>query len=111
MKRTAGFPQALALLVLAIAACVAAALSLDVGPAHLPLGDVLNALIGGADDVTRAIVLDLRLPRAILALLVGGILGVAGAALQGLLRNPLVDKIKSACGLFWCCGPCEPAPN
>ena len=34
---------------------------------------------------------ELRLPRAVLAILVGGALGLSGAALQGLLRNPLAD--------------------
>ncbi len=44
-----------------------------------------------ADTRVRAIVLDIRLPRALLGLLVGAALGAAGAALQGLFRNPLAD--------------------
>ena len=67
--------------VLAVLALVFAIASLSVGPAHLALSQVLGAL-GHGDPTVRAIVLELRLPRAILALLVGAILGAAGAALS-----------------------------
>jgi iron complex transport system permease protein len=63
--------------------------SLGVGPVGIPPERVLAAFSGSADEATRIIVFDIRLPRAILALLIGGTLGLAGAALQGLLRNPL----------------------
>jgi iron complex transport system permease protein len=53
--------------------------------------DVLGAIGGVGDPVTLAIVRDLRLPRIAAAALVGGALAVAGALLQGLLRNPLAD--------------------
>ena len=46
-------------------------------------------LIGGGDEAARIIVLEIRLPRALLGLMIGGTLGLSGAALQGLLRNPL----------------------
>lgn len=75
---------------LAVVALVSAIISLTVGPAHLTLAQVLGAF--SHDDPTiAAIVLELRLPRAILALLVGAILGCAGAALQALLQNPLAE--------------------
>lgn len=48
-------------------------------------------LTGGGDAVARAIILDLRLPRMLLGLIVGAMLGVGGAALQGYLRNPLAE--------------------
>jgi iron complex transport system permease protein len=63
--------------------------SLAVGPVLLAPGTILRALIGQADEAARIIVMEIRLPRAILAVLIGGGLGLAGAALQGLLRNPL----------------------
>jgi iron complex transport system permease protein len=50
---------------------------------------VLAALAGRADQAAEIIVTEIRLPRAILAVVIGGALGLAGAALQGLLRNPL----------------------
>jgi iron complex transport system permease protein len=76
---------------LAFAAIVLALLSLAIGPARLSVGSVVAALVGHGDAVEHAIVVDLRLPRALLALLVGGILGLGGAALQGYLRNPLAE--------------------
>ena len=78
-------------LVLALVALLAAALSLGLGPAHLGGGRVLAALAGQGDPIATIIVWQLRLPRALLALLVGAMLGGAGAALQGYLRNPLAD--------------------
>ncbi len=74
----------LAVLVVALVAA-----SLAVGPVALPPPSVLAALIGGANAVARIIVLEIRLPRALLAVMIGGSLGLSGAALQGLLRNPL----------------------
>ncbi|QUS41054.1 iron ABC transporter permease [Tardiphaga alba] len=65
--------------------------SLGTGPVRLPPLTVLDALIGGGSDVHQIIVREIRLPRAILALAIGGILGLSGAALQGLLRNPLAS--------------------
>lgn len=65
--------------------------SLTVGAAGLPARDVVAVLRGAGPDVARTIVLDLRLPRAVLAVLVGGALGLAGAVFQALLRNPLAE--------------------
>jgi iron complex transport system permease protein len=72
-------------------ALAAAVLSIAVGSAAIPPGRLLAALTGDGDPVVRAIVLDLRLPRTLLALSVGAMLGLAGAALQGFLRNPLAE--------------------
>ncbi|CAM8640870.1 MULTISPECIES: FecCD family ABC transporter permease [Sphingobium] len=52
---------------------------------------VWAVLTGGGDAVARTIILDLRLPRMLLGLVVGAMLGLAGAALQGYLRNPLAE--------------------
>jgi iron complex transport system permease protein len=75
----------LSLLVVALAV-----LSLTVGAASLPPAAVWHGLIGG-DGIAGLIVREIRLPRTILALLIGGTFGLAGAALQGLLRNPLAE--------------------
>jgi iron complex transport system permease protein len=63
--------------------------SLAVGPVKLSLADVLAAFTGPTASPGHIIVMEIRLPRAILALAIGGILGLSGAAMQGLLRNPL----------------------
>jgi iron complex transport system permease protein len=65
------------------------AISLAIGPVDLSIGGVFAGLFGGADESTRIIVQEIRLPRSLLALLIGITLGLAGAALQGLLRSPL----------------------
>lgn len=78
-----------ALLVAALVGAVLAAL-LWSGSA-LSGGDVLRVLAGGGPPEARAIVFSLRLPRIVLALLVGASLALAGAALQALLSNPLAD--------------------
>lgn len=64
--------------------------SLTIGSVSLPWSELAKGLIG--QDHTAALILyDIRLPRTILALGVGFVLGLSGAALQGLLRNPLAD--------------------
>ncbi len=76
---------ALAVLVLALLT-----LSLMVGPAGLSPRGVLSALMDG-DGAAGLIVREIRLPRALLAALIGATFGLSGAALQGLLRNPLAE--------------------
>ncbi|MDP1652547.1 MAG: iron ABC transporter permease [Rhodocyclaceae bacterium] len=78
----------LALLVLLSMASLAVALA--VGSVPVAAGDVLGALMG-ADTPARQIVLDLRLPRALAGFACGGLLALAGALMQVLLRNPLAD--------------------
>lgn len=63
--------------------------SLAVGAVWLPPATIAAAVTGEGNAAARIIVLDIRLPRALLAVLIGGTLGLSGAALQGLLRNPL----------------------
>lgn len=64
-------------------------LSLQIGSVALDPSTVIGGLFGRGDVVDVIIVRELRLPRTILALLIGATLGLSGAALQGLLRNPL----------------------
>lgn len=65
--------------------------SLGTGPVRLSPLSVIDALFGGGTDIQRIIVGEIRLPRMILGLSIGAILGLSGAALQGLLRNPLAS--------------------
>lgn len=80
-----------AAVLLAIATAVAVAAAIAIGPVTLALGDVWRALGGVGDATTVAIVRAVRLPRVVLALLVGAALGMSGAALQGTLRNGLAE--------------------
>jgi iron complex transport system permease protein len=76
---------------LAVLAALLALGSLGTGPVRLSPLTVINALFGGGSDVQQTIVREIRLPRTILGLAIGAILGLSGAALQGLLRNPLAS--------------------
>lgn len=96
-----------ALLVLLSAAIILLfVLSLLTGSIHIPADQVVNILMGGAENVKpswRYIVLESRLPQAITAILCGGALAVSGLMLQTAFRNPLADPsifgISSGAGL------------
>ena len=77
------------MLVLLVALCL---ISLAIGSASLPLSTVWQALTGydGA-DIDHVTIVDARLPRTVLAVLIGAALGVAGALMQAVGRNPLAD--------------------
>ena len=87
----------LLILVLIAAAAAMFAASIMTGAADASLFNVLRWLIGmeGAEQALsvrdRIIILDIRLPRAVLGLMVGASLAVSGAVMQGLFRNPLAD--------------------
>jgi iron complex transport system permease protein len=75
---------ALAGLVLAL--CV---ISLAVGPVRLSPAEVLLAPFAPAGEANRIIVMEIRLPRMLLGVMIGFVLALSGAAMQGLMRNPL----------------------
>ncbi len=70
---------------------VAVVLGVRFGSVHLSTGEVVQALLGRGDPRYQTIVLQLRLPRALLGVLVGGTLAMAGATFQAILRNPLAE--------------------
>jgi len=70
---------------------VALLLAVALGTMALSPGQVWNALLGHGDAAAITIVRVLRLPRAVLAALIGAGLGLSGAALQGTMRNPLAE--------------------
>jgi iron complex transport system permease protein len=72
-------------------AVLAGLASLALGAVSLTPARVLAAMAGNGDPVAQTIVLELRLPRAVLGLAVGAMLGLSGAVLQGYLRNPLAE--------------------
>jgi iron complex transport system permease protein len=77
-----------ALLVLAGVVFVGALIT---GTSGVGVEQVLQSLTSQADDATRAVILEVRLPRLLAAFGVGGLLAVAGVLLQALFRNPLAD--------------------
>jgi iron complex transport system permease protein len=76
---------------LVVVVVLLALISLGIGPVRLSPLAVIEALFGGGTDVQQIIVREIRLPRTVLGLAIGAILGLSGAALQGLLRNPLAS--------------------
>lgn len=81
----------LVLVVLTAAALVLFVLSLTVGPASTTMFEGLAALFAPGDDLLSLVMHEIRLPRAILGLMIGATLGLSGAVLQGYLRNPLAE--------------------
>jgi iron complex transport system permease protein len=82
---------ALRLALLAALCAGALLLSVRLGAVRLGVREVLDALRGAGDPTTVAIVQRLRVPRSLLAALVGGALAASGAVFQALLRNPLAE--------------------
>ena len=84
-RRTAGLLLAVGLLALTVVASVA------IGAKDIPLGQVWHGLFHYSGTDNDVVIRQLRLPRTLLGLLVGAALGIAGAAMQALTRNPLAD--------------------
>ena len=74
-----------------VALVIVATAAIMFGPVSIPAMDVWAALAGNGESSTVTIVRSLRLPRTLLAALVGAALAMAGSALQGSLRNPLAE--------------------
>ncbi len=70
---------------------LAVLVAVGVGSSHVGFAKVLWVFAGGGSELDRTLILDLRLPRVLSAFVVGGLLAVAGALMQVLLRNPLAD--------------------
>ncbi|TDL31519.1 iron ABC transporter permease [Jeotgalibacillus sp. S-D1] len=66
-------------------------ISLGLGEVWVPPQEIIPVLFGGGDPFNQLIIRDFRLPRILIALLVGVALAVAGALLQGMVRNPLAS--------------------
>jgi iron complex transport system permease protein len=87
---------------LAVAAATIGVLALSTGEIEVPPADVIRALAGEGSQAYRLVVVEWRLPRVLLALLIGAALGLAGAIFQALTRNPLgsPDVIGFSTGAF-----------
>ncbi|WP_410284271.1 FecCD family ABC transporter permease [Halomonas sp.] len=86
-----GLGWALPLGLLALASLLALGLALAMGSVGIGLDELWSVVRGEGSALSRTLILELRLPRALSAFAVGGLLAVAGALMQVLLRNPLAD--------------------
>ncbi|MDD7909613.1 MULTISPECIES: FecCD family ABC transporter permease [Pseudovibrio] len=84
-------PYALLVALLGLAVLCAFVGSLSVGPAQIPFTEGIAALFADDGNPVAVVMQDIRLPRAVLAVLIGISLGLSGAVLQGYLRNPLAE--------------------
>ncbi|WP_255474060.1 FecCD family ABC transporter permease [Pontibacter qinzhouensis] len=111
LVKTLSGTHRLVLLGLLLVLLAVVVLSLQVGAVKITAGEALAILVhkmGGAatgfSSQQEAVLLSIRLPRLVLGMLVGAALGVAGASLQGLFRNPLVEPgligVSSGAALF-----------
>ena len=89
MKQGIVYPVLIFLLLAGVA--IAATLSMLIGPSGIGFSQLLGVIGRGDDDIAWTIISEIRLPRTILAVMVGATLGLSGATLQGFLRNPLAD--------------------
>ncbi|MFI6866931.1 FecCD family ABC transporter permease [Nocardia sp. NPDC050406] len=82
----------LALIALAVLIVVLAAATVAIGEYRIPLPEVFATLAGASGDAgTRLVVMEFRLPRAVLGMVVGAALGLSGAIVQAVSRNPLAS--------------------
>jgi iron complex transport system permease protein len=79
------------LVILLVILIVVAILSLYLGSVKIPAGKILSLLINNESGIEQSIILNIRLPRILLGLAIGGALSLAGVLLQGMFRNPLVE--------------------
>ncbi|MEU1732381.1 iron chelate uptake ABC transporter family permease subunit [Streptosporangium sp. NPDC020145] len=91
LRRRARLREAWVTAVLAAGIAALAVCGLALGKASVSPQEVLGAVLGRADPMTGFVIVELRMPRMLTALLAGACLGLSGALLQSILRNPLAS--------------------
>lgn len=81
-----------ALLITTVSALVVSLYAAGIGSVYIPVNEILQAIFGRGDAQTQTVILNIRMPRVISAILVGGILASSGAVMQCVLRNPLASS-------------------
>ena len=92
------------LVVFAVLACLGGVVSVMKGSVEIPVQEILSALMGQGAGIHEQILMNIRLPRTLVAALVGINLALSGAILQAVMKNPLADPhiigISSGAGLM-----------
>lgn len=107
MSGSVAVTRAIAVPGLLLLLIIATALSLLIGAKSLPASVVLEAFSGTCQSADCTIVLDARLPRTLAGLLAGGALGLAGALMQTLTRNPLAWRWEPRRSVWITTAPCK----
>ncbi len=81
----------LVLVIAFFATIVTALFAVSAGSLHIPVSEVIKAILGNGEAQARMIIMSIRLPRVIAAILVGAALAVSGAVMQCVLQNPLAS--------------------
>lgn len=89
LPESAGQHYRLKLTIMVGLLCGVLATGLAIGAVRVDIADLWQVLAGGGSDFARQVVLDLRMPRLLVAMLSGAALAVSGAIIQGVIRNPL----------------------
>lgn len=84
-------PYSILAVVSVIALIVLVLFGLTAGALHIPISNVIAVVSGHGEEMARNVILNLRLPRILVAALAGASLAVAGSMMQGAVRNPLAD--------------------
>lgn len=83
--------------------CIVTFYGLTYGPVSISLSEIWHALVQDGDTIHQKIIIDVRLPRVLIGILVGACLAASGALLQGVMKNPLADPgiigVSSGAGL------------
>lgn len=65
--------------------------TIGIGSVNIPINEIIQTFLGHGNEITESIIMDMRLPRIIIAVFVGASLSISGALLQSVMKNPLAD--------------------
>jgi len=85
------FKWTVLVLLLLVALLLVGVLSVSIGSVNIPISRIFTLLFEGGSSTEHTIIFDIRIPRIILGIVIGGALALAGVLLQGMFRNPLVE--------------------
>lgn len=83
--------KSIAVIVLLIFFIVTVLISIGTGSVNIPIDEVVRCLFSSEGSINKDIIVDIRLPRVLIGILVGASLAVSGAILQAVMQNPLAD--------------------
>ncbi|MEA3304103.1 MAG: iron ABC transporter permease, partial [Pseudomonadota bacterium] len=89
--QTASMKQPLAILLITLGVALMLLLSVSYGSISIPFAAIIELLLNPDESTWSRILWELRVPRAVFAFIIGGLLALAGVLMQALLRNPLAD--------------------